>query len=63
MAGCPMHRGRYAVTRRLRDAESVAPLPAYDDVRVGQPIKVGEALYIVSDRRESRCVVATVSCR
>jgi len=48
--------GQYAVTRRLRDAERVAPLPAYDDVRVGQPIKVGEALYIVSDRRESRCV-------
>ncbi|UHQ18369.1 DUF4178 domain-containing protein [Lysobacter sp. KIS68-7] len=48
--------GQYALMRRMSDAKLLAPLPAYEDVRVGQGIKIDGVLYYVSDRRESRCI-------
>lgn len=48
--------GQYAVTRRNAAPGAGVLLPAFDDVRVGQPLKVADVLHTVSDRRKARCV-------
>ncbi|WP_161786950.1 DUF4178 domain-containing protein [Noviluteimonas dokdonensis] len=48
--------GQYAVLRRLPDSELKAPLPAYAKLSVGEPVQIGETWFLVSDRRESRCI-------
>lgn len=47
---------QYALTRRLDAPVLPAPLPAFEDLHVGQPVKIDGVLYLVSDKRESRCV-------
>lgn len=48
--------GQYAVMPRNDDPRLMAPLPAYDELQVGQAIKINGQLLTVSDRRESRCI-------
>jgi ribosomal protein S27E len=48
--------GQYAVTRRNVAPAAGALLLAFDDVRVGEPIKVDDVLHVVSDRRKARCI-------
>jgi ribosomal protein S27E len=48
--------GQYAVTRRLEAPERDALIPAYEDVRVGDWVKLNGVQYTVCDRRKSRCI-------
>lgn len=47
--------GQYAITRRDEQAD-VSLLPSFDELRPGEPAKVGGALYTVSDVRRCRCI-------